>query len=213
MSDLWATIAAERGALAGDLADLTPAQWDTPSLCPGWTVRDMVAHMSTTASMTPVKFFLGMAQAGFNFDKFANAEVARHRGADPAATLAEFRGLQNSTSAPPGPKKSWLGEVVVHGADVRRPLGIPHTYAPGTVREVIDFYKGSNMLIGSKNRVAGLSLHATDHDWAHGQAGPDARVEGPLLSLLLAMTGRAAACDDLNGPGVPTLRGRCAATP
>ena len=213
MSDLWATIAAERGALAGDLADLTPAQWDTPSLCPGWTVRDMVAHMSTTASMTPVKFFLGMAQAGFNFDKFANAEVARHRGADPAATLAEFRGLQNSTSAPPGPKTSWLGEVVVHGADVRRALGIPHTYAPGTVREVIDFYKGSNMLIGSKNRVAGLSLHATDHDWAHGQAGPDARVEGPLLSLLLAMTGRAAACDDLNGPGVPTLRGRCAATP
>ena len=213
MSDLWATIAAERGALAADLADLTPAQWDTPSLCPGWTVRDMVAHMSTTASMTPVKFFLGMAQAGFNFDKFANERIARHRGADPAATLAEFRGLQNSTSAPPGPKTSWLGEVVVHGADVRRPLGIPHTYSPDAVRQVIDFYKGSNMLIGSKNRVAGLSLHATDHNWAHGQAGPEARVEGPLLSLLLAMTGRAAACDDLNGPGVPTLRGRCAATP
>jgi uncharacterized protein (TIGR03083 family) len=69
MSDLRATIAAERGALASDLADLTPAQWDTPSLCPGWTVRDVVAHMSTTASMSPVKFFLGMAQAGFNFEQ------------------------------------------------------------------------------------------------------------------------------------------------
>jgi uncharacterized protein (TIGR03083 family) len=213
MADLWDTIAAERGALASDLADLTPAQWDTPSLCPGWTVRDMVAHLSATASLNPATFVLGMAKSGFNFDKFANAQVARHRGADPAATLAEFRGLQNSTSAPPGPKTSWLGEVVVHGADVRRPLGIPHTYPPDVVRQVIDFYKGSNMLIGSKNRVAGLSLHATDHDWAHGQAGPEARVEGPLLSLLLAMTGRAAACDDLNGPGVPTLRGRCAATP
>jgi hypothetical protein len=56
-----------------------------------------------------------------------------------------------------------------------------------------------------------LALHATDHDWQHGQG--EARVEGPLLSLLLAMTGRAAACDDLHGPGVPTLRGRCAATP
>jgi hypothetical protein len=92
-------------------------------------------------------------------------------------------------------------------------LGISHSYPPDAVRQVIDFYKGSNVLIGSKNRVAGLALHATDHDWQHGQEGPEARVEGPLLSLLLAMTGRAAACDDLHGPGVSTLRGRCAATP
>ena len=207
MSDIWATISAERSALAGELADLTPTQWDTPSLCPGWTVRDIVAHLSATASLNPGTFFLNMAKAGFNFDKFANDQIAKHRGADPVATLAEFRGLENSTSAPPGPKTSWLGEVVIHGADVRRPLGIPHTYAPGAVREVIDFYKGSNMLIGSKNRIAGLALSATDHDWRHGQGE---RVEGPLLSLLLAMTGRAAACDDLTGPGVPTLRSRCA---
>jgi uncharacterized protein (TIGR03083 family) len=207
MSELWSTIAAERGALAGDLADITPAQWDTPSLCPGWTVRDIVAHLSATASLNPATFFLNMAKAGFNFDKFANNQIAKHRGADPAATLAEFRGLQDSTSAPPGPKASWLGEVVVHGADVRRPLGIPHTYPPEAVRQALDFYKGSNMLIGAKNRVAGLALHASDDDWQHGQGE---RVEGPLLSLLLAMTGRAAACDDLAGPGVPTLRSRCA---
>lgn len=206
MSDIWTTVAAERGALASDLADLTPAQWDTPSLCPGWTVRDLVAHMSTTASMTPAKFFLGIAQAGFNFDKFANNQVAKHLGPDPAATLDEFRGLQHSTSSPPGPKTSWLGEVLVHAEDVRRPLGIAHTYPADAVRQVIDFYKGSNVLIGSKKRIAGLALHATDHDWHHGEGEP---VEGPLLSLLLATTGRAAACDDLAGPGVPTLRGRC----
>jgi len=117
-SDLWATIAAERGALAGDLADLTAAQWATPSLCSGWTVRDIVAHLSSTASLNPGTFFLGMAKARFDFERFANDQIAKHRGADPAATLAEFRGLQNSTSAPPGPKTSWLGEVVIHGADV-----------------------------------------------------------------------------------------------
>jgi uncharacterized protein (TIGR03083 family) len=205
--DLWATIAAERAALANDLAGLTPAQWDTPSLCAGWTVRDIVAHLSATASLNPATFLFSMAKAGFNFDRFANDQIAKHRGADPGATLAEFRGLQNSTSAPPGPKASWLGEVVVHGADARRPLGIPHTYAPEAVRQAIDFYKGSNMLIGSKKRVAGLALRATDDDWQHGQGEP---VEGPLLSLLLAMTGRAAACDDLAGPGVVTLRSRCA---
>jgi uncharacterized protein (TIGR03083 family) len=207
VSDLWATIAAERGALAGDLADLTPAQWNTPSLCAGWTVRDVVAHLSATASLKPATFFVGIAKAKFNFDKFANDQIAKHRGADPAATLDEFRGLQNSTSAPPGPKTSWLGEVVVHGEDLRRPLGISHTYPPDAVRQAIDFYKGSNMLLGSKNRVAGLALSATDDDWQHGEGET---AEGPLLSLLLAMTGRAAACDDLVGPGVPTLRSRCA---
>jgi uncharacterized protein (TIGR03083 family) len=211
VSDVWATIAAERGALANELADVAPAHWDTPSLCTGWTVRDLVAHLSATASLNPGTFFAGMAKARFNFDRFTNGQIVKHLGADPVATLTEFRGLQNSTSAPPGPKTSWLGEVVIHGADIRLPLGIPHTYPPGTVRQVIDFYKGSNMLIGAKKRVAGLALYATDDDWQHGQGNPDApAVEGPLLSLLLAMTGRPSACDDLSGPGVATLRSRCA---
>ncbi len=208
MSDLWTTIAEERGALADDLAGLTPAQWDTPSLCPDWTVRDLVAHLSATASLNPATFLVSMAKAGFNFDRFANAQIGKHRGPDLAATLSEFRGLQNSTSAPPGPKTSWLGEVVIHGADIRRPLGIPHTYDVGTVREVLDFYKGSNMLIGAKKRIAGLTLQATDDDWQHGQ-GP--AVQGPMLSLLLAMTGRPSGCDDLAGPGAATLQSRCVA--
>jgi uncharacterized protein (TIGR03083 family) len=206
--EIWSAVATERGALAADLGDLTSAQWDTPSLCTGWTVRDIVAHLSATASLNPATFVLGIARAGFNFDKFSNAQIAKHRGADWAATLTEFRSLQNSTSAPPGPKTSWLGEVIIHGADVRRPLGISHTYSMGAVRQVIDFYKGSNMLSGAKNRIAGLSLHATDDDWHHGPGDPAALVEGPLLSLLLAITGRTLACDDLNGPGVKTLRSR-----
>ncbi|KAA1252069.1 maleylpyruvate isomerase family mycothiol-dependent enzyme [Mycobacterium simiae] len=209
MADIWTTIAAERGALAADLAELSSAQWDTPSLRTGWTVRDVIAHLSATASMNPANFFLGMIKAGFNFDKFTNGQLANHRGPDAHATLNEFRSAQNSTSAPPGPKTSWLGEVIVHGEDIRRPLGISRTYPPDAVRQVIDFYKGSNMLIGSKSRIAGLALHATDHNWQHGHGES---VQGPLLSLLLAMTGRAAGCDDLSGPGVQTLRSRCAGT-
>jgi hypothetical protein len=70
---------------------------------------------------------------------------------------------------------------------------------------VADFYKGSNLLIGSKNRIAGLTLRATDADWSHG-TGPE--VSGPILSLVMAMTGRKAADDDLTGDGVGTLRSR-----
>jgi uncharacterized protein (TIGR03083 family) len=207
VSDLWTTISTERGALADDLAGLTDDQWNTPSLCPGWTVRDIVAHLSVTASLNPATFFLNLAKSGFNFTSFANNQIKKHLGDNPAATLSEFRSLQDSKSAPPGPKTSWLGEVVVHSADIRRPLGISHTYTPGAVRQAADFYKGSNTLIGAKNRIAGLAMRATDEDWSHGQGEP---VEGPMLSLLLAMTGRTAACDDLTGPGVQALRSRCA---
>jgi hypothetical protein len=64
------------------------------------------------------------------------------------------------------------------------------------------------MLIGCNSRISGLALHATDDDWQHGQGEA---VDCPPLSLLLAMTGRDTACDDLTGPGVRTLRSRCAA--
>ena len=70
---------------------------------------------------------------------------------------------------------------------------------------VADFYKGSNLLIGSKNRIDGLTLRATDADWSHG-TGPE--VSGPILSLVMAMTGRKAADDDLTGDGVAALRSR-----
>jgi uncharacterized protein (TIGR03083 family) len=206
MADLWTLIAAERGALADDLAGLTPGQWASPSLCSDWTVRDIVAHLTSAASTSPAAFFAQFAQAGFNFDKYANAGISRRLGADTDATLAGFRAVQGSRTSPPGPKPTWIGEVVVHAEDIRRPLGIAHGYDPDAVREAADFYKGSNTLIGAKNRIAGLALKATDQNWSTG-TGP--AVEGPLLSLVVAMTGRSAPVDDLTGEGVETLRSRC----
>ena len=205
--DFWTRVSAHRRSLADDLAAVTDAQWDTPSLCAGWTVRDVVAHQSGTAAMNPLSFFARFARARFDFPRFAATEIQRHRGDSPAATLARFRELQDSTSAPPGPKMSWLGEVLVHNEDVRRPLGIAHDYPAEDVRDVIDFYKTSNTLIGTKDRIAGLRLVATDQDWTHGEGD---LVEGRLLDLLMAATGRAAGCDDLAGEGVETLRARCA---
>jgi hypothetical protein len=68
-----------------------------------------------------------------------------------------------------------------------------------------DFYKGSNLLIGSKRRIEGLTLRATDTTWSHG-TGPE--VSGPILSLVMAMTGRKQPLDDLTGDGLATLRSR-----
>jgi uncharacterized protein (TIGR03083 family) len=126
-------------------------------------------------------------------------------GSSPAETLAHFEGVVNSVKHPPGPSATWLGEVIVHAEDIRRPLGIKHSYPNDALVAVARFYQGSNLLIGSKRRISGLTLRATDAEWSHG-TGPD--VAGPILSLVLAMTGRAAAIDDLTGDGVATLRTR-----
>jgi uncharacterized protein (TIGR03083 family) len=155
--------------------------------------------------MTPPKFLAKMASSGFRFTAMANKEIARETSGPPDETLAEFRRVSTSTSAPPGPVDSWLGETLVHGEDIRRPLGIRHDYPPEGLIRVADFYKGSNVLIGAKKRIAGLTLRATDVDWSTG-TGPE--VSGPMLSLVLAMTGRRAALDDLGGEGLATLRDR-----
>jgi uncharacterized protein (TIGR03083 family) len=205
MSDMWTTIAAERAALADDLADLSSFEWNARSDCDGWSVEDVLAHMTSSASLTAPTFLLEFAASGFNFPKFAEKGIAGHKGSTPAETLANFRAKQNSTKSPPGPKLTWLGETIVHADDIRRPLGIHHAYPNDAVRQVLDFYKNSNTLIGTKNRIAGLTLKATNTDWTHG-SGPI--VEGPILSLLIASTGRKAALNDLRGDGVETLRER-----
>jgi len=95
--------------------------------------------------------------------------------------------------------------VLVHAQDIRRPLGIRHEYPMGAVVRVADFFKGSNLIIGTKRRIDGVALRATDTEWSHG-TGPE--LSGPMLSLLMAMTGRKAALADLSGDGVATLKAR-----
>ena len=203
--DPWTLIHPEREALTADLANLDEARWQTPSLCTDWTVREVLAHMTSTAAMTPPRFIGAFLGSGFNFTAFSNKGVAHELGDSPAQTLARFKDQVASTTSPPGPKDTWVGETIVHSEDIRRALGIALTYDPAAVLRVAEFYKRSNTLIGAKNRIAGVTLQASDTDWSHG-SGPD--VKGPLLSLVLAMTGRKVALDDLEGEGLEVLRSR-----
>lgn len=202
---IWPTIHAERAALIDDVCDLTAEQWATQSLCSDWDVHQVLAHLLSAAKMTPPKFFVRFAGAGFNFNKFAAKQVVIESQGGPAATLGAFREAQLRTSAPPGPKDTWLGEAFVHGEDIRRPLGITHEYPLPAVTRAVGFYARSNTIIGGKTRVAGLTLRATDTDFSVG-SGP--LVEGPAISLLVAASGRKSALAELAGPGVETLRGR-----
>jgi len=205
LSSPWPLIHAEREALADDLRSLDEGGWATQSLCAQWTVRDVLAHMTATAKMTPPKFFAQLAGAGFKFNTFNAKNIAREEQGTPAQGLAEFGSLLTATSHPPGPVEAMLGEAVIHSEDIRRPLGLKREYPAEAVVRVANFFKGSNLLIGAKNRIAGLTLTATDADWSSGSG---AEVKGPILALVLAMTGRSAALDDLSGDGVATMRGR-----
>jgi uncharacterized protein (TIGR03083 family) len=204
--DAWPMIEAERAGLADALAALPDAAWAEPSLLAGWSVRDVVGHMTVTASLTPPKFLAALLASGFQFNAMSAKAIRELTAGKSNAELLElFRSRVRARTAPPGPTVSWLGETVVHGEDIFRALGGYRDHPIERVLAVADFYKGSNMLIGSKRRIAGLTLAATDADWRHGD-GP--LVSGPAIALVLAMTGRKVALNDLTGDGVAALRDR-----
>jgi uncharacterized protein (TIGR03083 family) len=204
--DTWQMIRAERAGLVDALDKLPEADWDRPSLCTGWSVREVVAHMISSALMTPPKFFGRLISTGFNFQKLTRRDIdAVIAGRSDAQLVDLYRSRIDTRNAPPGPAPSWLGETIVHGEDIFRALGGYREHPVEHVIAVADFYKGSNLLIGAKNRISGLTLKATDTAWQHG-TGPE--VSGPAIALVLAMTGRKVALDDLTGEGVATLRQR-----
>ena len=99
--------------------------------------------------------------------------------------------------------------MVVHGQDIRRPLGLARTPSAEAVTAVADFYARRGFTVPSRSIINGLRLEATDGPFAVG-AGP--LVRGTTLALTMAMAGRRAYCDDLTGPGAPTVRDRCPST-
>jgi uncharacterized protein (TIGR03083 family) len=203
--DIWPVIWAERKALAADLRTLDEDRWSMPSLCSQWTVRDVVAHMTATAKITPVAFFPKLLLSGFSLTRLQAKDISTERGGSPADTLAGFEAVTTSVRHPPGPAETMLGETIVHAEDIRSPLAIHHDYPTDAVARAADFFAGSNLIIGAKRRIAGLTLRATDADWSHG-SGPE--VSGPVLALVMAMTGRKTAAGKLTGQGVPTLQAR-----
>ncbi len=205
MSDVWPLVHAERAALVDDLERIEAAAWETPSLCPGWTVHDVVAHLVDTAKTTRVGFAVGLARARFDFDRQNAQGVARERGATPEVMLQRLRAVATRTSTPPAPLDSRLVEAVVHGEDIRRPLGITRAYPQDVVTRGLRLQaRTSESFGGAKALVARVRFVATDAGVAIG-SGPEVR--GPLLDLLLVATGRRTALvlASLDGPGVELL--------
>lgn len=201
--ETWRYIHAERAEMVETLTSLSAEQWATPSLCTGWSVKDATGHILAAAEQTPVNFYKELISAGFRFDVFTDRAAKRLGQIGPDDLVRRLQGRTTTTNHPPAPVMAMLGEIIVHGEDIRRPLGLGHLPPEAALVAVADNYKRSNLLTGAKRRIAGLRLRAIDADWAHGE-GPE--VSGPMISLILAMTGRRV--HDLTGEGAPILTGR-----
>lgn len=122
-------------------------------------------------------------------------------------TLARFNAAISSTAAPSRDHWAWLGEVVVHGEDIRRPLGIANPTPLPVLTEVAERFAVKDFTVPSKKTIAGLTLRATDGGFHTGE-GPE--VAGPTLALVMAVAGRAGHLDELTGDGVLELSERIA---
>lgn len=196
---------AERTDLADFLAELEPEQWQANSLCEGWRVRDVVAHVMSFDDIGLLGMFHRAVEARFtDINQVGVDELA---SLDTAQLLAGLRAhLRPTGLATTFRGRLALLDVTVHHQDIRRPLGKPRQIPAERLRCVLHDALLSPELPG-RRLARGVRLEPTDLDWSHG-AGPE--VAGPAEALLMAITGRASALGELHGPGVSLVAGRLA---
>jgi uncharacterized protein (TIGR03083 family) len=200
----WKMIHEERARAADMLESLSSEQWTADTLCDGWNVRLVAVHMMIAGEQSPGRFIKGLVGSGFRFDAMTQRDVRRDAQLSESEIISRIRARTTTTNKPPAPAMAMLGEVVVHGTDIRQPLGIPDDTSMEAKLACLDMFKRSNFPVPTKKTIEGLTLRATDTDWSWG-SGPE--IAGPALAILMAMTTRQPLAS-LSGDGVDLLRGR-----
>lgn len=203
---VWHHVHAERRSLSHTLGTLTPEQWAHPSLCAGWSVRDVAAHVIATPQIggrEVAALFLRNLGRGYNEMIFADVKA---RGRQPVERiLADFEKYADSrakvaTTTPVEP----LVDALVHHQDILRPLGLRHDVPVDAALVAADRCRLLAGLMGSRQVVRSVRMEATDADWVRGR-GPTLR--GPAQELMMVCAGRSAAARDLSGDGLEVLSG------
>lgn len=192
----------ERADFAGLLDELTPEQWEYPSLCEGWRVRDVVAHVFSFDELSRTQLIGRFLRGRLSVRRINALGVAGYAGYTPD----QLRAVVHAHLQPRGLAAGFSGMIamldgMVHQQDVRRPVNLPRVIPPERLRAALNFARYAPPIRGAW-RARGLRLVATDLDWSYGGG---AEVYGTGEALLMAMAGRAAALGDLTGPGKTTL--------
>lgn len=203
---VFSIVADERRSIATLVDGLDADQLATASLCSGWDVKTVAAHLVSDFADGFWGFMVsGLRHGGMNRGIDA---LARRRAQAPAGEIAEMlRGHADYRLSPPvtGPL-SGLTDVLVHGADMRIPLGLEHRPDPQHVSRVLDFLTGPTQFgFFSRRRLRGIALHDDDTGRTWGNGDP---IRGPGMALVLAVCGRTVAFDRLDGSGLCVLQDR-----
>ncbi len=188
----WRVIAAERLSLADQLAGLTAEQWETPSLCAGWRVRDVAAHVALAPQAPNLA---GMIAAGVrargSFHRLNHDTAVEHAQRPVDAIVGELRRLAHSRDLPFVTNyRNILFDTLVHGQDIAIPLGLPRAMPPDAAHAGAARVWAMGWPFWAKRRLRGFRLTATDVDWT---VGAGAEVRGPIDALLMLLVGRTAA--------------------
>ncbi|MBW5484465.1 maleylpyruvate isomerase family mycothiol-dependent enzyme [Streptomyces bambusae] len=180
--------AAERRELADVLDGLRPEQWDAPSLCAGWRVRETAAHMSTGFRYSVPRFAAELLRSGGSLhrmtDRCARRDAAAHTPAELAALLREH--ADHPWRPPVGGPAAGLAHDVVHGLDITVALGLDRRVPLDRIRPLLDSITPRGLRFFGVD-LTGVRLCADDLDFSHGQGTP---VHGSAQDLLLVLHGR-----------------------
>jgi uncharacterized protein (TIGR03083 family) len=201
-----AALVAERRALLETLEALEPADWDRPSLCPGWRVRDVAAHASSLILISPPALIWGLIRNRGDFNRFAAGDARRRGGRPIGDILADVRTFAATAKIAPTARRVDMAlDAFVHHHDIALPLGRTVPSDPARLRWLADGMVATGRPILAGPRVEGLRLVSTDIDWHYG-TGPE--ITGPAAALMLAGCGRRALDHQLSGPGLAELQSR-----
>ncbi|MFF5935160.1 maleylpyruvate isomerase family mycothiol-dependent enzyme [Streptomyces sp. NPDC012508] len=186
--DLAAAIAAERRELA-DLLDALPAEsWDSPTLCGGWRVREVAAHMSlgfrSSLPRTALELVRARGRLHRMTDRCARRDAARYSTRELAALLRD--NAWHPWTPPVGGAAAALGHDVVHGLDITVALGLDRRVPDDRLRILLAGVDARTLRF-FRAELDGVELRATDLDWSFGTGTP---VRGAAQDLLLLAYGR-----------------------
>lgn len=189
-TEIWQHVDRQRAAAADLAASLTPEEWAAPSLCAGWRVREVLAHL--TLEPTPRVALVEMLRARGSFHRMTDGHARRVAARPTDEVVALLRARVGKRATPPGGAPiDPLGDVLVHLQDVVRPLGRHHAMPVDAAVAVAEHTWALGFPHHARRRLAGQRLVATDADLVLGE-GAEVRevVRAPVADLLMLLTGR-----------------------
>ena len=182
-------VTAEFVALAELLDELSEADWDTPSLCSGWRVREVVAHLTMPVRYSPESFQAELRECGGDFTRLSNRVAFRDAALPTDVLVRNLRDEVMHRWVPPGRGPiGALNHVMIHGLDIRVPLERCQELPEGTIRAVLDDLAEGGTHTHFGVTLDGVRLRATDVEWSFGSGTP---IMGSATDLALLLSGRA----------------------